>query len=62
MGLPKLKIPEYELVVPSTQEKIKYRPFLVKEEKVLLIAMESEEPNSVSDALVNCYRLHVWCC
>lgn len=51
MALPKLKIPEYELVVPSTQEKIKYRPFLVKEEKVLLIAMESEEPNSVSNAL-----------
>ena len=51
MALPKLKIPEYELVVPSTQEKIKYRPFLVREEKILLMAMESEEPNSVSNAL-----------
>ena len=51
MALPKLKVPEYELVVPSTQEKIKYRPFLVREEKILLMAMESEEPNSVSNAL-----------
>ena len=51
MALPKLKVPEYELVVPSTQEKIKYRPFLVREEKILLMAMESDEPNSVSNAL-----------
>jgi hypothetical protein len=41
MALPKLNVPTYELVVPSTDEKIKYRPFLVKEEKLLLIAMES---------------------
>jgi hypothetical protein len=41
MALPKLDVPIYELVVPSTDEKIKYRPFLVKEEKILLIAMES---------------------
>ena len=41
MALPKLNVPTYELVVPSTDEKIKYRPFLVKEEKVLLMAMES---------------------
>tara|TARA_Y100000361_G_scaffold128942_1_gene124117 strand:- start:496 stop:1200 length:705 start_codon:yes stop_codon:yes gene_type:complete len=53
MALPKLKIPEYELVVPSTQEKIKYRPFLVKEEKVLLLAMESEDDRQINDALVN---------
>ena len=53
MALPKLKIPEYELVVPSTQEKIKYRPFLVKEEKVLLLAMESEDDRQINDALTN---------
>ena len=41
MALPKLDVPIYELVVPSTDEKIKYRPFLVKEEKILLLAMES---------------------
>jgi len=43
MALPKLNVPTYELVVPSTDEKVKYRPFLVKEEKILLIAMESGE-------------------
>ena len=41
MALPRIDVPTYELVVPSTDEKIKYRPFLVKEEKLLLIAMES---------------------
>ena len=41
MALPRIDVPIYELVVPSTDEKIKYRPFLVKEEKLLLIAMES---------------------
>ena len=53
MALPKLQIPEYELVVPSTQEKIKYRPFLVKEEKVLLLAMEGEDDRQINDALTN---------
>ena len=42
MALPKLEVPIYEVgTVPSTDEKIKYRPFLIKEEKILLIAMES---------------------
>ena len=41
MALPKLNTPTYELEIPSTDEKIKYRPFLVKEEKILMIAMES---------------------
>ena len=41
MALPKLNTPTYELEVPSTDEKIKYRPFLVKEEKLLLMAIES---------------------
>jgi len=41
MALPRIDVPTYELVVPSTDEKIKYRPFLVREEKLLLIALES---------------------
>jgi len=47
MALPRLNVPIYELVVPSTDEKIKFRPFLVKEEKILLIAMESGEPDDM---------------
>ena len=43
MPLPKLETPTYELSIPSTKELLKYRPFLVKEEKILLIAQESEE-------------------
>ncbi len=51
MALPKLNVPTYELVVPSTDKKIKYRPFLVKEEKVLLLAMESGENNDILQAV-----------
>jgi hypothetical protein len=51
MALPKLTTPTYELEVPSTDEKIKYRPFLVKEEKILLIAMESGEQESIVAAI-----------
>ena len=47
MALPKLNVPTYELVVPSTDKKIKYRPFLVKEEKVLLMAMESGKTEDI---------------
>ena len=58
MALPKLNTPTYELEVPSTDEKIKYRPFLVKEEKILLIAMESKDNaqmiNSVKDIVKSC--------
>jgi len=42
MSLPKLDTPSYELILPSTGEKIKYRPFLVKEYKILLTALESD--------------------
>ena len=51
MALPKLNVPTYELAIPSTDEKIKYRPFLVKEEKVLLIAMESGEAEDMLQAV-----------
>jgi len=51
MALPKLDVPIYEMVVPSTDEKIKYRPFLIKEEKILLIAMESGENKDIIQAV-----------
>lgn len=58
MPLPKPSVPTYELSVPSTGKTLKYRPFLVREEKVLLIAMESQDDkiikNAVVDILKNC--------
>ena len=51
MALPILTTPTYELEVPSTATKIKYRPFLVKEEKILLMAMESGENNQIIQAV-----------
>ena len=51
MALPTINTPTYELVVPSTDEKIKYRPFLVKEEKILLLAMESGKQTDVINAI-----------
>ena len=51
MALPKLDVPIYEMTVPSTDEKIKYRPFLIKEEKILLIAMESGKNEDIIQAV-----------
>ena len=51
MALPKLTTPTFELEIPSTDEKIKYRPFLVKEEKILLMAMESGESKDIVQAV-----------
>ena len=45
MALPKLGYPTYELELPSNGKTVKYRPFLVKEEKVLLMALESQDEN-----------------
>ena len=53
MALPKLETPIYELELPSTGEKVKYRPFLVKEQKVLMLASESEDDTQLKDALAN---------
>ena len=53
MPLPKPPVPTYELTVPSTGKTIKYRPFLVKEEKVLLIAMESHDDKLIKGAVVD---------
>ena len=51
MALPKINTPTYELEIPSTDKKVKYRPFLVKEEKILMIAMESGEQSDIINAV-----------
>ena len=58
MALPKLGYPTYELELPSNGKTVKYRPFLVKEEKVLLMALEAEDEkqiiSAVKDLIKNC--------
>ena len=58
MGLPIIKHPTFELTIPSTKQKIKYRPFLVKEEKILLLAQSSENVmdmiNAIKQIINNC--------
>ena len=58
MPLPTIATPTYELILPSTGKKIKYRPFLVKEEKILILALESQDQseitNAVKDVLKKC--------
>ena len=60
MALPKLNVPVYETILPSTDKVIKYRPFLVREEKILLTAMESDDEKLISNAvkqiLKNCIQ------
>jgi len=51
MALPKLNTPTYELEIPSTDEKIKFRPFLVKEEKILMMALETKENAQIISAV-----------
>jgi hypothetical protein len=51
MPLPKIKHPSFDFVVPSTKKKESFRPFLVKEEKILLMAKTSEEPNAILRAV-----------
>jgi hypothetical protein len=51
MPLPKISTPTYELELPSTEQTIKYRPFLVKEEKLLVIALESEDTKQITNAI-----------
>jgi len=63
MALPKLESPQFVAAIPSTKKKIKYRPFTVKEEKLLMFAMESEDPEQVADAvqgvLANCIETSI---
>ena len=60
MPLPKLNVPVYEAILPSTESVIKYRPFLVKEEKILLTALEDETgaalPKAVKQIINNCVQ------
>ena len=51
MPLPKINTPVYELVLPSSGRKVKYRPFLVREEKILIMALESEDQKQISNAI-----------
>ena len=53
MALPKLDTPTYRLNLPSTGEEIQYRPFLVKEQKLLMMAQESEDDQQVIDTVGN---------
>jgi len=53
MSLPITSTPTYNLTVPTTKQKIKFRPYYVKEEKVLYVALESGEPQQIADALAN---------
>ena len=66
MPLPEIVTPVYSLTVPSTKKKIKYRPFLVKEQKVLIIAMESQDQEQILDAITtilkNCINTRIKVC
>jgi len=53
MALPKLNVPQYNTKLPSTGQTVKYRPFLVKEEKLLFLAMETGEQSDMIDAVKN---------
>lgn len=61
MALPKMSVPHYTVELPSTGEKLNMRPYLVKEEKVLMIALESNDPIQISEAvrsiIQTCYDL-----
>ena len=53
MPLPKINTPTYELELPSTKKKVRYRPFLVKEEKILIMALETEDMKQISRAVID---------
>ena len=53
MPLPTIETPTYELKLPSSNKKIKYRPFLVKEEKILILALESKNQNDITNAVTD---------
>lgn len=56
MGLPKNIRPEYSTTIPSTGKKVKYQPFSIKEEKILIVAAEGEDPDEISNAVTNVLR------
>ena len=53
MPLPEIATPTYTLTIPSTKKRVKYRPFLVKEQKLLILAMENEDQEQILDAITN---------
>lgn len=53
MALPIMKVPEFSTKLPSTGKQIKYRPFLVKEEKILLMALEGKDKTEITGAIIN---------
>jgi hypothetical protein len=63
MSLPQINTPVHELKIPSTGRKVKYRPFVVREEKILLLALESENQEEVTDAIIqiigNCIQTKI---
>jgi len=63
MALPQVALPTYELEIPSSGKTIKYRPFVVKEEKILLLALQSEDDKAIEDAtrtlLKNCIQSRI---
>ena len=53
MALPEIATPTYTLTIPSTKKRVKYRPFIVKEQKLLILAMENEDQEQILDAITN---------
>ena len=53
MPLPEIATPIYTLTIPSTKKKVKYRPFLVKEQKVLILALENDDQEQILNAITN---------
>ena len=56
MPLPTIETPTHELKLPSSNKKIRYRPFLVKEEKVLIIALESKNQSEITNAVTQSFE------
>ena len=56
MALPEIATPIYTLTIPSTKKKVKYRPFLVKEQKLLILALENDDQEQILDAITNTIR------
>jgi len=53
MALPKIAVPEFKTIIPSTKEEVYFRPFLVKEEKLLLMALEGNDQEEITNAVIN---------
>lgn len=53
MSLPKIAVPKYKLTIPSTQKQVSFRPFLTKEQKIMLVALESQDIRQITDSLLH---------